>query len=182
MKSAIQDFFDLYRIDLESKRQLITVVKNARSQASTHNYFSWVEKNNAIQCQWALEQLKTQTGLFSFFGPYRLDAEPISDKYGAFVAMTDTWNATTDQKELLSRRMQDNWRQFTRETTKAKKNATRPIQANVELTGDLEGKLSSIQTERNAKSRSEVLRLLIEEEYERLCASRQNPLPLSSTL
>lgn len=181
MKRAIQDFFDLYLIDLTSKCQLISQVKHAWNLAGTYNYFGWVDKNNAIQCQWILEQIKAWSGL-SWPGPYRLDAEPVSDKYSAFIAMTDIWNVPTDQKELHSRRMQDAWKEFNKKTNRVTKNTNRATQVNIGLSGELEIKFEYLKAHRNTTNNADVLRRLIEEEYDRLHNSKQGILPLDSKL
>jgi hypothetical protein len=128
MKRAIQDFFDLYRIDLNSKHQLLSNVKHAWNTANGLNYFSWIDKKNLAQCEWALKYLQMHTPA------YRYEADPISDKYGAFIAMTDIWPSSSNDKELLSRQMQDAWKEFNKKAKRVTKNANRATQVNIELT------------------------------------------------
>lgn len=176
MKRAIQDFFDLYRIDLTSKHQLLSNVKYAWIAANNLNYFSWIDKKNPAQCEWALKYLQMHTPA------YRYEADPISDKYGAFIAMTDIWPSSSNDKELLSRQMQDAWKTFNKEKTKVKKNTGRATQVNIELTGDLEIKFEYLKARKNITKNTDVLRRLIEEEHERLNSNKQQTLPFSTNL
>lgn len=176
MKRAIQDFFDLYRIDLTSKHQLLSNVKYAWIAANNLNYFSWIDKKNPAQCEWALKNLSMHPLA------YRYDANPISDKYSAFIAMTDTWQAPPNEKELLSRQMQDAWKEFNKKTQRVKKNTDRATQANIGLTGDLEIKFEYLKAHINAANNADVLRRLIEEEYDRLHNSKQGILLFDNKL
>jgi hypothetical protein len=176
MKRAIQDFFDLYRIDLTSKHQLLSNVKYAWIAANNLNYFSWIDKKNPAQCEWALKHLEAQ------MHAYRHDANPISDKYSAFIAMTDIWQASPNEKELLSRQMQDAWKEFNNKAKRVTKNANRAKQVNIELTGDLEIKFKYLKARKNITKNTDVLRRLIEEEHERLNSNKQQTLPFSTNL
>jgi hypothetical protein len=176
MKRAIQDFFDLYRIDLNSKHQLLSNVKHAWNTANGLNYFSWIDKKNLAQCEWALKYLQMHTPA------YRYEADPISDKYGAFIAMTDIWPSSSNDKELLSRQMQDAWKEFNKKAKRVTKNANRATQVNIELTGDLEIKFEYLKARKNITKNTDVLRRLIEEEHERLNSNKQQTLPFSTNL
>ncbi len=176
MKRAIQDFFDLYRIDLSFKQQLLLDIQNAWRNANNSNFFSWIDKNNLAQCEWALKYLQMHTPA------YRYEADPISDKYGAFIAMTDIWPSSSNDKELLSRQMQDAWKEFNKKAKRVTKNANRATQVNIELTGDLEIKFEYLKARKNITKNTDVLRRLIEEEHERLNSNKQQTLPFSTNL
>jgi hypothetical protein len=119
-RAAVIDFFDLSSATIQEKINMLESIRMQWSIAERSSNFKWIDKQNLNQCHWAIEQLKLHFSI-SFPGPYRSDADLGADKYGAFIAMTDVWNVSQDQKELLARRMRDEWEKFSKSLKKSEK-------------------------------------------------------------